>query len=108
MNLQWAGLVLAIVSFSTIGIGHVAVRWLNFHFGTKPAATLIFLGLVSLVTSLVASCNLVSAVFGIIGITTLWDSYELFRQEERIRRGHAPANPHRPVEASQKQQGDKP
>jgi hypothetical protein len=31
-------------------------------------------------------------------MTTLWDSFELMRQEERIRRGHAPANPNRPVE----------
>lgn len=37
MTLQWAGLVLAVLTFGTIGLGHVAVRKLNYRYGTKPA-----------------------------------------------------------------------
>jgi hypothetical protein len=29
VTLQWAGLVLAVLTFGTIGLGHVAVRKLN-------------------------------------------------------------------------------
>lgn len=105
MNLQWAGPVLAVVTFAKIGIGHVAVRRLNYHYGTKPATYLITLGLALLAGSLFVSSNLLSAALGIIGITTLWDAYEMFRQEDRVRRGHAPANPERPVEQRRGQRG---
>jgi hypothetical protein len=98
MTLQWAGLVLAVITFGTIALGHVAVRKLNYRYGTKPAPLFLGLGLGFLGLSLLAMDNLASAALGIAGMTTLWDAVELIRQEERIRRGHAPANPSRPVE----------
>ena len=97
MTLQWAGLVLAVLTTGTIGLGHVAVRKLNYRFGTKPTPIFLVLGLLLLGLSLLARDNLTSAALGIVGMTTLWDAVELIRQEERIRRGHAPANPNRPV-----------
>ncbi|MEA3349335.1 MAG: DUF4491 family protein [Chloroflexota bacterium] len=102
MTLQWAGPVLAIVTFGTIGFGHVAVRKVNYLYGTKPTPYVFALGLVFLFLSLRITGNLASAALGIIGMTTLWDSYELIRQEERVRRGHAPVNPNRPVEPRRK------
>jgi hypothetical protein len=51
-----------------------------------------------LLLSLWVSNDLASAVLSVVGLTTLWDGFELYRQEERVRRGHAPANPDRPVE----------
>jgi hypothetical protein len=97
MTLQWAGLVLAILTFGTIGFGHVAVRKLNYRYGTRPAPFFLVLGLGFLGLSFLVTDNLASAALGIVGMTTLWDAVELIRQEERIRRGHAPANPDRPV-----------
>ena len=97
MTLQWAGLVLAALIFGTIGLGHVAVRKLNYRYGTKPAPFFLVLGLAFLVLSMLVTDNLASAALGIVGLTTLWDAVEFIRQEERIRRGHAPANPDRPV-----------
>lgn len=102
MSLQWAGAVLAIVTFATIGLGHVAVRKVNYLYGTKPVPYVLITGLLFLFISLRLESNLASAALGIIGITMLWDSFELIRQEERIRRGHALANPNRPVEARRK------
>ena len=98
MSLQWAGPALAIVTFAAIGLGHVAVRKINYLYGTKPAPYVFALGLLILYASLRVTGDLASAALGIVGLTTLWDSFELIRQEERIRRGHAPANPERPVE----------
>jgi hypothetical protein len=97
MTLQWAGLVLAALIFGTIGLGHVAVRKFNYRYGTKPAPFFLVLGLAFLGLSLLVTSNLASAALGIVRMTTLWDAVEFVRQEERIRRGHAPANPDRPV-----------
>ncbi|PID84765.1 MAG: DUF4491 domain-containing protein [Chloroflexi bacterium] len=104
MSMQWVGVVLAIVTFATIGLGHVTVRKVNYLYGTKPVPYVVIAGLLVLFVSLQVKSDLVSAALGIIGITTLWDSFELVRQEERIRRGHAPENPNRPVEL-RKQRG---
>ena len=97
MNVQWAGVVLGITTVVTIGVGHVLVRKLNYHFGTKPAPLAFLLGLSAMAASLFTDHNILSGIFGILGVTTLWDGYELIRQEERVRKGIAPANPNRPV-----------
>jgi hypothetical protein len=97
MTLQWAGPVLAVVTFATIGFGHAMVRKVNYLYGTKPAPYVFGLGLLFLFISLRATSDLASAAMGIVAVTTLWDAFELYRQEERIRRGHAPANPNRLV-----------
>jgi hypothetical protein len=102
MTPQWAGPVLAVTTLATIGFGHVAVRKINYLYGTKPTPYVFALGLVFWFFSLRVTGDLASATLGIIGMTTLWDSFELIRQEERIRRGHAPANPNRPVEPRRK------
>ncbi|MCE1255136.1 MAG: DUF4491 family protein [Anaerolineae bacterium] len=99
MNLQFSGLILAGLTFFTIGIGHVLVRKLNYDYGTRPAPVILVLGALFIGGSLFSQDNLLSAALGILGLTTLWDGYEFYRQEERIRKGHAPANPNRPVES---------
>ena len=98
MTFQWAGPALAVVTLATIGFGHVMVRRLNYSYGTKPVPIVAGLGLLFLFLSLRTANDLTCAVLGIVGVTTLWDGFELYRQEERVRRGHAPANPDRPVE----------
>ena len=35
----------------------------------------------------------------ILGVTLLWDALEFFRQQKRIKHGHAPANPNNPRHA---------
>ena len=44
MNLQWAGIVLALTTFATIGFGHVLVRRLHARYGTRPAIPLFLAG----------------------------------------------------------------
>jgi predicted ribosome quality control (RQC) complex YloA/Tae2 family protein len=58
VTLQWAGLVLAVLTFGTIGLGHVAVRRLNYRYGTKPAPFFLVLGLGFLALSLLVKDNL--------------------------------------------------
>ena len=97
MTFQWAGLALAFTTVATIGIGHVLVRKLNYHFGTKPAPWAFLLGAIAMGASLVVSSELISALLGILGITTLWDGIEFIRQEKRVSKGMAPSNPKRKV-----------
>ncbi len=86
MSLQWAGPILALVTFATIGLGHVLVRRLHARFGTRPAMPFLALGLGVIYISLLVSGDLFSAILGITGITLLWDGLEFRRQEMRMRR----------------------
>lgn len=99
MNL--IGLVAAVTAFLSIWLGHVSVRKIE---SAAPALALPTAALLSggvLLEWLAArSTNLaVSAAAGILGITLVWDAIELWRQQKRVRRGHAPANPANPRHA---------
>lgn len=85
-SLQWAGPILALTTFATIGIGHVLVRRLHARFGTRPALPFFVLGGLVLLSSVFISTNLISAILGITGITLVWDGIEIFRQEKRMQR----------------------
>lgn len=86
LSLQWAGPVLALTTFGTIGIGHVLVRRLHARFGTRPAIPFFILGGIVLLISLFSESNLVTAILGITGITLVWDGIEIYRQEKRMQR----------------------
>ena len=58
------------------------------------------LGLALEFAALSVSNRSLSTIFGILGITLLWDSLELRRQASRVRKGHAPANPTNPRHAA--------
>jgi hypothetical protein len=84
VRLQWAGLLLALVTFGAIAAGHVLVRRLHARYGTRPALFLFLTGGLVLVGSLGASNDLLSGVLGITAITILWDGIEIYRQEKRM------------------------
>ncbi len=86
MSLQWAGVLLALVTFATIGIGHVLVRRLHARYGTRPALPLFLVGGLVLAGSLGTSNDLLSGALGITAITILWDGVEIYRQEKRMKR----------------------
>jgi hypothetical protein len=101
MELNTIGLVAAASTFLGVWFGHVAVRKIESVSSTIWLPMLIFaiagitLGWISLSTSnssLSTSC-------GILGFTFLWDALELTRQQNRIKKGHAPANPANPRHA---------
>ncbi|MGA7732742.1 MAG: DUF4491 family protein [Chloroflexia bacterium] len=93
LDLPLAGPVLAGVTFLTIWWGHVLVRIVHYYFGTRPAPLIFVAGLLLLFGSTQVGSDLWSAGTGIVGLTLLWDAFELHRQEARVRQGHAPLNP---------------
>jgi hypothetical protein len=69
------------------------VRITHYYLGTKPAPAIFLGGLLLLLGSTQAASDLLSATLGIVGLTLVWDAFELHRQELRVRQGHAPLNP---------------
>ncbi len=99
--MNWIGLVAALTAFFSIWAGHVAVRKIEFVSPTIWLPTLIFisLGLITEYYSLITAHLPLQTALGIIGITLLWDALEFTRQQKRIVKGHAPANPNNPRHA---------
>ena len=101
MTLNWIGVVAATATFSGIWFGHVSVRkieaaspilWL-------PTVIALALGLALEIGALLTSSLYVSGVLGIVGMTVLFDALEFTRQHNRVKHGHAPANPNNPRHA---------
>jgi hypothetical protein len=98
MIINSIGLLTAITTILTIAFGHIMVRELEYRIHTiKPAITIcIFLGIGLEIGALLSDSRTASAILGIIGITFLWDGLEFYRQQKRVIKGHAPANPDNP------------
>ena len=95
------GVVAALTAFLSIWFGHVAVRKVEFISSTIWLPTIIFavVGLLSEYLSLITNNQLLNTALGILGITLLFDALEFTRQQRRIIKGHAPANPNNPRHA---------
>jgi hypothetical protein len=101
MEINTLGLVAAVTVFLTIWAGHIAVRKMEFASPTIWLPTIIFtaLGFATEYFSLITDNLSLKTVLGILGITLLFDAFEFTRQQKRIRKGHAPANPNNPRHA---------
>jgi hypothetical protein len=99
---ELTGLWMALATFLGIWWGHVGVRWLEAHVANIwPSTILLTLGGIGLNVASVFAPNLtLSGVASIIGITLLWDAFEMYRQQHRVMKGHAPANPDNPRHAA--------
>ncbi len=98
MQLNFVGITAALSAFLGIAVGHVAVRSLEFHLVRLWLPILIFsiLGLGLEIASLFITELYAKSALGIIGVTLIWDAVELLRQQRRVKRGYAPANPKNP------------
>lgn len=98
MNLT--GLFAGFATFIGIWLGHVGVRAVERRsvYLWKPALLLASGGLALEIFALFTPAPFHFAI-AILGITLLWDTLELFRQEKRVHKGHAPANPANPRHA---------
>ena len=96
------GFTAAVTAFLSIWIGHIAVRKIEANARTiaVPVVISITLGLITEYCSLITTNRQLSTIFGIIGVTLLWDAFEFYRQQKRILKGHAPANPNNPRHAA--------
>ncbi len=101
MQLNYLGLVAALAAFLSIWWGHVGVRKIEVLAVRlwPPMLIAIFLGIVfEIIAARTRSVNL-SAACGILGAIFLWDAFEFYRQQNRIKKGYASANPDNPRHA---------
>ncbi len=101
MHINLTGLIAALSAFLGIWLGHVTVRKVE-RLAPElwpPIIAALALGVGLEAISLSTAQPLLSAATGILGITFLWDALEFTRQEKRIKKGHAPANPANPRHA---------
>jgi len=96
--MNYLGLITALSTFLGIWLGHVSVRAIERRAENLriPIAIALALGLGLELWSLTTDSRSLSVATGVFGITVLWDALEFVRQEKRIQRGHAPANPDNP------------
>lgn len=102
MDLNWLGPASAAATFLGVWIGHVSVRKIEKEVERIwiPAMLALLLGIGLLTASFLTSNLTLSAICGILAVTLLWDALELaVRQPNRVKHGHAPANPNNPRHA---------
>ncbi len=89
------GFLIGIGTFLIIGILHPVVIKTEYYFGKSVWPIFLVLGLGSISGSFLVSSVLISALLSVLGFSLLWSIRELFEQEERVKKGWHPANPHR-------------
>jgi hypothetical protein len=101
MTLNWIGLIAASATFFGVWTGHISVRKIEYLSPTiwAPSDAALLIGLFLEFAALLSKDHYLSAALGIIGITVLWDALEFWRQQNRVRKGHALANPNNPRHA---------
>jgi hypothetical protein len=102
MELNWLGLASAFATFFGVWIGHVSVRKIEKEVVRIwiPSTLALLSGIGLELASFLTTNLILSAICGILGVTLLWDALELaVRQPNRIKEGHAPANPNNPRHA---------
>ena len=101
MDLNWVGIITATATFFGVWAGHVSVRKIEYraHAIWVPSLAALILGLLMELGALLSNNQFLAATLGILGVTVLWDALEFWRQQQRVRKGHAPANPDNPRHA---------
>lgn len=96
--MNFLGVTAAVTAFVSIWLGHVGVRKVEAEARDLrlPVALAIALGLLIEYWSLVTENWSLKTALGILGVTLFWDAFELYRQQNRVKHGHAPANPRNP------------
>lgn len=93
MNFQ--GIVIGVMAFLIIGIFHPIVIASEYYIGKKIWPLFLILGILCIGVSLLIRNDMISAIVGVIGFSSLWSIHEIIEQEERVRKGWFPNNPNK-------------
>lgn len=93
--MYFTGIIIAFLTFLTIGIWHPIVIKTEYYWGTRPWIVYLLVGIASIGAALFISNVYVSSVLGIFGASALWGIGELFSQKKRVEKGWFPMNPKR-------------
>lgn len=90
-----AGITIGICTFLIIGLFHPVVVKAEYYWGTRCWWIFLLLGLAGIVLSLMVSSIILSTLAGVFAFSSFWTIKEVFEQEERVKKGWFPKNPHR-------------
>lgn len=89
----YEGLIIAVITFITIGLFHPIVIKSEYYFGVKCWWVFCLVGILFIVASLFIDNVIGSATCGVVGCSCEWSILEVFEQRERVRKGWFPMNP---------------
>lgn len=90
MHFYADGIIIGLVTFCCMGMGHVAVIKAEYYFTKKCWPAFALVGIILMTVSLLNENSIVRACTSMAGITSLWGIKELYQQEERVRKGWFP------------------
>lgn len=93
--IHFTGIIIAVSTFLIIGIFHPVVIKVEYHTGTKLWWIFLVIGLASIAAALFIANDILSALIGVFGASSLWTIGELFSQKKRVEKGWFPMNPKR-------------
>ena len=90
-----SGIILGASAFLIIGICHPLVIRAEYRFGKRCWGVFAIGGVAFCVLSMLVGNVTLASVLGVAGFSAFWSIFELFQQEERVRKGWFPKNPKR-------------
>jgi len=87
---EYAGIIIGLMTFILIGFLHIAVLKVEYHVGSHVWPVFAVLGVLFIGGSLFASDTVVSGMLGITGFLLAWSAPELIKQRERVEKGWYP------------------
>ena len=98
--IYFTGIIIAGMTFFTIGIWHPIVIKTEYYWGTRPWILYLVVGISCCVAALFVANIYLSSFLGVFGASALWGIGELFSQKKRVEKGWFPMNPKRKGEYS--------
>ena len=98
--MYFTGIIIAVMTFLTIGIWHPIVIKTEYHWGTRPWIIYLIVGIGCIAAALFIENVYLSSFLGVFGASALWGIGELFAQRKRVEKGWFPMNPKRKHEYS--------
>ena len=96
--MYFTGIIIAVSTFLIIGLFHPIVIKAEYYTGTRLWWVFLTVGLASVGAALFIGNEIVSALIGVFGASSLWAIGELFSQKKRVEKGWFPMNPRRKSE----------
>jgi hypothetical protein len=91
--MNFAGIILGLVTLFAIGIGFIWVVKLEYYVGACSARVVLFLGIFLMMVSIYMDDFWSTALTGIFAGSIIWGASELPHQEKRVVRGMFRDNP---------------
>ncbi len=91
--MHYSGILIAAMTFLTIGLWHPIVIKTEYYWGTRPWLIYLLVGICCCVVALFVENIYLSSFLGVFGASALWGIGELFEQKKRVEKGWFPKNP---------------